>query len=147
MGLDNGLLIKGKTEKGRAFLEKSFSANKDDYYYDTDDKNTPVYEFAYYRKCFNMRDRMFQYGLLEDCGDKILSIKDLETMRNEVLKYFLNEDNWVIGNSFSNGSIWEWEEMIGVIGENISDISRLLRYIESDDITDADLEIWTYDSY
>jgi len=142
MGLDNGLMIQGKTAAGRRMLKDNFNHLKDEY-----SDGTVEYEFIYWRKCWNMRNRMEEFGLLDDADNKTLTIENLVTVVEDVLKYFLNEDNWVHGNSFSNGSIWNWTTMIATIAQEIHDIREFIEDVEANELTDEDFKIYFYDSY
>ena len=96
MGLDNGIIIKPKTEKGADFLKKYFKENREIYY------SEPSYEFAYFRKCWNIRARFFEiYSELEstiankNTNEYHLSfaIEDIPVLIAKVFKYFLIEEN------------------------------------------------------
>ena len=140
MGLDSGITIKGKTTAGKLFLEQYFEQNYDNY--------CDNYDFGYWRKCWNIRERF--YDVFKDrimnhnnCNLE-LSIEDLLTFKNDVLIYFLNPDNWVYNSARS--TVFSWEEELTSISNSICDIYYFLDSIE-ENFTDEDFEIEFYDSY
>ena len=138
MGLDNGLTIQPQTAKAKKFMEENFSYLKDEY-------SANTYEFFYARKCYNIRHRFFSYGFAEDATTKRIYTKDLPAVINEVLKYFLEEDNWEVDGN----SIWEWYVMVPHVADAIGNLRRFLNYIENDDeeYSEGDFLISFYDSY
>lgn len=152
MGLDNGIVIKPKTKKGTDFLENHFSENREKYY------SEPTYEFAYFRKCWNIRRRFFDiYDELDSAiannhdNEKDYSfefaIEDIPVLVEKVFKYFLEEDNWEYDGICSQ--VFSWTEEIGSIAYAIRDLRFFYEdAVESEDgITDEDIEIYFYDSY
>ena len=142
MGLDNGLIIRAKNAKGDEFL-RNMGVKEEDL-------NSGKYEFGYWRKCYNIRravlDEFANKGYDGEGGYLDLKISDLYKFRS-VMKHFLIENNWVHGNSFTDGSIWEWSTMLPSIGETIRLIDLFYDELQYSDITDEDLEIYFYDSY
>lgn len=148
MGLDNGIVIKPKTEKGMNFLETYFYGNKETYY------TEPAYEFAYFRKCWNIRARFFEiYSELKSAtvnkSDYYFNfaIEDIPTLIKKVFKYFLIEENWEYDGVRSQ--VFSWEVELSALAETIRDLRLFYEYaMDSEDgITDADVEIYFYDSY
>ena len=138
MGLDNGLLIKPKTEKGAEFLDSHFNNLKLSYY------KIPTYEFAYFRKCWNIRAKIFDEKLGANGIDYKLKINDLKKF-SKVMEYFLNRENWIYDN---NNSIWEWEIQVANVADAIKRIYIFFDYLEGEEeLTDEDFEIIWYDSY
>ena len=147
MGLDNGVTIKGKTEKGEKFLKKYFKHAEEDYL-------PGYYEFGYWRKCWNIRARFFEY--LPNSGEEdelyyYFSIEDIPTIVDKVLKYFLDEDHWEYNDCHSQ--IFTWAEELPSVAcaiKDLRDFYELCTSEEEDDIgevTDTDFEIYFYDSY
>ena len=137
MGLDNGLIIKGKTINGKKYLEKNFSHLERDY---------SGYNFAYWRKCWNIRRAFidtFKDKYNEDNYEIIFNIPDLWDVRT-ILKDFLIEENWE-----DNESIWSWEQVIPHISETIRDITNFINDVTEEDsgLGEEDFEIYFYDSY
>lgn len=142
MGLDNGIIIKGRTKKGRQFLERHFHYLQD---------NIVVgYEFGYWRKCWNIREKFiddFKYDK-ENCEIKF-ELDDIPAII-DTLKYFLNEDNWDYNGSTS--LVFNWYEEIASIANAIRNLYLFYDYIDvgadnEDDVTDEDFDIYFYDSY
>ena len=140
MGLDSGITIKGKTSAGKLFLEQIFESNYDKYH--------DNYDFGYWRKCWNIRERfydVFKNRITDHNNCNLeLSIEDLLTFKNDVLIYFLNPDNWVYNEKSSQ--IFSWEEELTSISKSICDIYYFLGDLE-ENFTDEDFEIEFYDSY
>ena len=140
MGLDNGIMIKPRTERGRNYLERNFPGNRDG----------EKYEFGYWRKCWNIREKFiddFNYDKEEQII--VFEIKDIPAII-ETLKYFLDENNWKYNGKTS--LIFSWYEEIASIANAIHDLYLFLDYIDEgadneDDVTDEDFEIYFYDSY
>lgn len=148
IGLDNGIIIKPKTEKGTNFLETYFKENKEAYY------TEPTYEFAYFRKCWNIRARFFEiYSKLkstianEDDYHFYFAIEDIPTLVEKVFKYFLIEENWEYDGACSQ--VFSWEVELRALAEAIRDLRLFYEYATDpeDGITDADIECYFYDSY
>ncbi len=141
MGLDNGILIKPKTLKGSRFLEKYFSHL---------DKIGPNYELAYWRKCYNVRHKIFEYVENAcDAGESELYLTDLVQVL-EVMKYFLVREHWYD----ENGSVWTWEEQLRNTADIIYNLTKFIEYLEDgegdlpeDEVSEDDFKIIWYDSY
>ena len=110
MGLDNGLRIKGKTIAGKNFLNEHCKHMKDGY--------SNWFDFGYWRKCWSVRDRFLDVfkdkGYDGRGGSFNLTIAELIDVVENVMKFFLeDEDRWDNYND-TYGSIWEWH--IGIRG-------------------------------
>ena len=144
MGLDNYIRVKPKTERGEKFL-REYMISK---------------EPGYFRKAWNIRQRFID--VLEDLGYKVddnyctsINIADIPDIVDNVLKYFLIEENWEYNDNRS--AVFSWEDMIPSIGHCIHDLRSLYNSIISvnngeDDnfpsgIGDADIELEFIDSY
>lgn len=105
----------------------------------------PAYEFLYARKCCNIRSKFFECGFAEDGTTKRIYIKDLPTVIDKVLKYFLEEDNWRVDGD----SIWEWYTMLPQIADAINHLKIFLEDLqyEDEEYTEDDFYIGFYDSY
>jgi hypothetical protein len=145
MGLDNGFVIKAKTERAKEFMEGNFYSFKVDWY-DTDSD----YEFGYFRKCWNIRDGLRSYVFkdrFKDNGYTYFTIEDIPEIIAG-LKYFLDEDNWD-----NDESIWEWYVALNRISDAIYrlyrfyDIKKELEAYGEWDLSDDDFEMYFYDSY
>ena len=104
-----------------------------------------TYEILYARKCYNIRRKFFECGFAEDGTAKRIYIKDLPTIIDKILKYFLVEDNWRVDGD----SIWEWYNMLPQIADAIQSLKMFLEYLQCEDeeYTDDDFYIIFYDSY
>lgn len=130
----------GKTVRGKKFLNEWFKHNE--YEYDPD-----KYEFLYFRKCWNIRERFIEVFRDKYDSEKCqinLTIPDIYTVVEKVLKYFLIEENWYRDNS---GSMWEWHQELRTIALGIQDLREFMEYADEYLITDDDIEIYFYDSY
>ena len=137
MGLDNGIIIKGKTINGKRYLENNFSHL---------DRDSNGYNFAYWRKCWNIRHAFidaFKDKYNENTQEIVFNIPDLWDVRT-ILKDFLIEENWE-----ENESIWSWENIILHISEVIRDITYFINDVtaENSRLGEEDFEIYFYDSY
>lgn len=142
MGLDNGILIKGKTLKGKFFLKEHFDNLK---------TYGNSYEIAYWRKCWNIRDKFLEVFSDKDYdrqgGEIHLDVEELYDVVEHILKYFLIEDNWIEGNGFVIGSIWTWEEQLRNIADIIYNIRKFLELYKEAGLDNNDFDIIFYDSY
>ena len=142
MGLDNGITIRARTEKGKDYLEKYFINNSR---YSIDE-----YEFGYWRKCWNIRQKFIDdFGYDEEKQLIIFELDDIPAILN-TLKYFLNEDNWEYNGNHS--VIFNWYEEVASIANAINDLYTFYANIDvgennENDVTDEDFEIFFYDSY
>lgn len=138
IGLDNGLIIKPKTINGEIFLRENFPELKDKYSSDVE------YEFGYWRKCWNIRSKFFEYFPSDDINDThiYLNIGDLIVVIEKVLKYFLDENNWD-----REETIWDWEIQLPNIANTIRDLRFFLQDVKDKGLSNFDFEIYFYDSY
>ena len=146
MGLENGLVVIPKTEKGKDFLESFYPSSLID---EAEWKENPwnkEWDFTYWRKCWNIRSKFLQefhdkYD--EDKQEIVFTLKDIPRIIL-TLKYFLKAKNWEVDGN----SIWEWHEGLPQIAEAIHYLWVLLDHgYERERITDEDIEIYFYDSY
>ena len=145
MGLDNGIIIRARTEKGKDYLERYFIKLKNDSSYSIDE-----YRFGYWRKCWNIRQKFiddFGYDKEKQCI--IFELDDIPAIIN-TLKYFLDENNWVYNGNHS--AIFNWYEEVASIANAINNLYRFYDSIDvgadnEDDVTDEDFKIYFYDSY
>ena len=152
MGLDNGILIRAKSDLAKDFLAIHFS--KDDY-----DKYEDAYEIAYWRKCHNIRDAFIEDAYIEDNSPDggyhynrkmqniVYRMEDIPNIL-DVLKPFLDEEYW---NRHSE-SMWEWYQIVPGIAEAISILTRLYKNYcdivkETGKLSEDDFCLEFYDSY
>ena len=133
MGLDNGICVRN-TEKSRALHEK-LNKFSDSYF----TERGSDYDFAYWRKCGNVREDIF--NVIGFCNEYAtpLSVDDVE----EVIKILSNYNfrNWRYGGW--SGSIWTWNEHKKVNGRHIRQLKYLVRLMKRYPW----LEVYFYDSY
>lgn len=146
MGLDNGIIIKAKSDNGLNFLRKNFSDLKAEF-----DDEGKEFEFGYWRKCWNIRSKFLEDFLYEEENYKIrFSIDDIPEII-ETLKFFVKEKNWTYGN----GSIFEWSDELKHLLKVIRDLKFFYLGIEEfnlnneneEKLREDDFEIFFYDSY
>ena len=146
MGLDNGIIIIPKTERGKDFLESFYSPELME---EAEWKENPwnkEWDFSYWRKCYNIRNKFLQE--FSDKYDKEkqeinFNFNDIPHII-KVLKYFLKENNW----EKDGCSIWEWHQRIIGIAETIHYFYVLFEDgIYRERITEEDIEIFFYNSY
>ena len=138
MGLDNGIIIRGKSERGREYL-KGWEPLRNNWW------SKDEYEFGYWRKCWNVRQRFLDiFDTYNDEYEIKLTISDIPTIVNEVLRYFLNEDNWEYEGHCSQ--VFSWIEELPSIANAMSDLNGFYDDVV-DFYTDDDFDIWFYDSY
>lgn len=131
MGLDNSIEVK----------RTAFSTNLKElqpYTLSWDEKKEFDFEFAYWRKCWNVRAAIL--NCLEDPVDNYnepLSVSDIDRII-EALKGF-NKINWEDMGS----SIWTWQEQKPRLKEAIKNLKRLKELM----IKYPELEVVFVDSY
>ena len=130
MGLDNGIIVKYQSTLGDKIQGIC--------YYDFGNGEIEV---AYWRKCWNVRRAIFN-AIYSD-GEDYETYFDLDDLYRiiEALKGF-NEENWS-GDSWDDGSIWEWDEYKEFHLANIARLERLAEIMAEH----PDLEAYFYDSY
>lgn len=131
MGLDNGINVK-RTPISESIPEmKQF---EEDYIA----KYNLNYEVCYWRKCWNVRSRIFDVltGCFDDEYRIPLTIDDIDRIA-EVLESF-DSDNW----NDEWWSIWTFEEMEDVLKQQIQNLTVLKRLMQ-----EYELEVYFYDSY
>lgn len=141
MGLDIGITIKGKTEKGKAFLDDYARINGVEKEICGDG-----YEFGYWRKAWNIRARVYDVFKPKDYNDcsMFLSFEQLNTFENEVLRFFLDEKNWKYDDKYS---LFSWVETLPSIAVSIQNIYCFLESVAEYKLNNEDFEIYFYDSY
>lgn len=150
MGLDNGIVIKGKTLKAQRFLAENFKHLEDRH-------SLGDFEFGYWRKCWNIReaflDNFSKNGYDGQGGHLNLSIKDLERAYDVTLRQFLDEKNWDYNGHYS--FIFSWIQELPHIAETMYNINKFLELFEENEdeygneleLSENDFEIYFYDSF
>ena len=133
MGLDNGIIArKSNNEK---INNKLLALNT--YTYSEGD-----HEIAYWRKCWNVRGAIADViGGIYDNGETPLAYEDIIAVIKQ-LKWF-NKKNWS-GDSWYDGSIWEWDEIEKSHRDCIKRLQRLARLMKK---YPGEIDVYFYDSY
>ena len=132
MGLDNGIEIKRRADlpaAAFAYFDEEWRAKND---YDL--------EVAYWRKCWNVRNIIFDVLNIEDFNDShtIMTIEDVDAVIAALCK--INKKNWLDrGNT-----IWEWKEFKGIQRDNIRNLRRLRHMMKKKPDV---FEVYFYDSW
>lgn len=143
MGLDNGLIIRSKTPRGKHFISNFYNNYKDKYHnFNSDGEEL---ELLYWRKCWNIRGEIIGYFKFRevDEGTFILKIEDLLKFNNILYYFIVDPDNW----KDNGGSIWDWDEMLPLLAQQMGLVGYFITNITDNSITDEDIEIEFYDSY
>jgi len=139
MGLDNGIAIK---------MNKNISKDVEDILKYFED---PFGEVCYWRKCWNIRNK-----ILESLNDKYELWDEYEYFLDEediqeIIKILtsFNKENWICGNAFSDGSIWEWDEIKDNLKSSLNNLYYLLGIIKTYNANNMEVpfQIYFYDSY
>ena len=132
MGLDSGIAIKRRADlptAAFAYFDNEWRAN-----YNCD------LEIAYWRKCWNVRNIIFDLLNIEDFNDSqtAMTVEDVDAVITALCK--INKKNWLDRGS----TIWEWKEFKGIQRRNIRNLRRL-RYMmkKKPDV----FEVYFYDSW
>lgn len=127
MGLDNGIMIRGKNHKNLKLPHwtNDFWSN------DT--------EICYWRKFWGFRNEMVEeFHQKEECDDIELTIDDLPKVI-ELLEQFLEREYF----EDNADSPWTYEEYLIYIIRNIENINALIDYMEDH----PEVTCYFYDSY
>ena len=132
MGLDNGIVIKRRTDlpaAAFAYFDEEWRA-----------KNNYDLEIAYWRKCWNIRNIIFDLLNIEDFNDSqtAMTIEDVDAVIAALCK--INKKNWLEYGS----TIWEWKEFKSIQRRNIRNLRRLHRMMKKKPDV---FEVYFYDSW
>lgn len=134
MGLDNGIEIRLKRQIDDPIL---------DHYFRIDCDGQIVYEVAYWRKCYNVRERILQRVFAPD-GDELfeypLDIDDIDFVI-ETIEDLCDPEEWKSGR----GSIFSYDDMHDILIQQIQNLKKLKTFMRTypDDID----MVYFYDSY
>lgn len=96
---------------------------------------------AYWRKCWNVRDAIGDViDGFYDNGSTPLTYEDIIATIDRLKRF--NKKNWS-GDSWDNGSIWEWDEIKKNHRGCIKRLQRLARLMKKH----PDIVVYFYDSY
>lgn len=134
MGLDNGIILKSKVKidetKLPFFMKETVS-------FDEKDKEYSV-TIAYYRKCYELRDKIMKACNCSDNETIELPRRSLIHIQKILMDYFSDYQSWD-----KEDSIWNFEEMIEHLAYDILRISWAIDYISNNSFCYC----YFYDSY
>ena len=132
MGLDNGIVLRTKKPlidiEVPAFIkvEKDFTNNE--------------IEICYWRKCWNIREKVFE--AIGEHDENAYEFEIRSTTLNKIIESLTNfltlKEEWN-----TEESIWDFEEMIPVLTQNLLNLGWLRNYLAEDHMSYAIF----YDSY
>lgn len=130
MGLDNGITIRRTKD-----LPKAVRAFDEEWR----EKNGYDIEIAYWRKCWNVRVRIYQVLGMPGENDS-----EIEMSRDDVLNVIkalrsINRRNYYDGA----GSVWCWYDFKRFNRRNIRNLKKLARIMKRH----PDISVYFYDSY
>lgn len=137
MGLENGIIIKCKSEEEAQSIidDASTYINSLTLFY----RKANV-EVCYWRKCWNIRREILEVlHAGKEGGKYTIDIEDIKPIIKRIYK-FLDKETW---ENDDDDSIWEFEEFRESLLWNILNLSWLYHY----KIENPDIEIYFYDSY
>ena len=134
MGLDNGICVKRNEYSNSIKGLKGFTQD-----WDKDKKYD--FEFCYWRKCWNVRNDIFNIVAPEINNDSetVLTIEDIAKIIKLLKSY--NKKTWDCDSW--NGSIWTWSEYKAMNRIHIKNLYKLIRLMKRC----PKLEVYFYDSY
>ena len=132
MGLDNGIEIKRRADlptAAFAYFDEEWRA-----------KHKCDLEVAYWRKCWNVRNIIFDVLSIENFNDSqtTMTIEDVDAVITALCK--INKKNWLDRGS----TIWEWKEFKNIQRRNIRNLRRLRRMMKKKPDV---FEVYFYDSW
>ena len=133
MGLDNAICVRRTSVSNVIPKLAVFS-------YSWDKEHKCDFEIAYWRKCYNIRNGIFNLGLGYDEAEYPLTVQNIDQIIKLLKSY--NSKNW----QENGGSIWDWDDEEFPYSKKIRlDIKnlKLLRKL----MNKYDLEVYFYDSY
>jgi hypothetical protein len=133
MGLDNGIIARKTSNE--EINAKLLTFNTYTY-------SDGSHEIAYWRKCWNVRDAIADViGGIYDNDSTPLAYEDVIAVIERLEQF--NKENWS-GDSWDEGSIWEWDEIEESHRGCIERLQHLARLMEK---YPDEIEVYFYDSY
>lgn len=133
MGLDNGIEVRRKKNLPNCVL-----------CFDDDWCKQRGYdlEVAYWRKCWNVRDVIFDVLRRGDENDSVIDITREELVEIiDRLESDINYFDFLEGGSYS--CIWDWNTLRRIQKRNIKNLKKLARMMKRH----PEIEVYFYDSY
>lgn len=161
MGLDNGIILKIKSEKAREFY-KNFCEETGlrwwgEYDSNTENENEIKIEICYWRKFWGFRNECFYINLLNDEDYYYYNTVEQIQAVYSALEEYTEKDYWYDNE---NNSIWDYYEYLHIIYKSLGNLKIVenliqeflrngfkLRSNEDNYDEDVDIEVYMYDSY
>lgn len=121
MGLDNGIILNIPSKE----LPKDFPTKLSDFS-DKTLKETGELEVAYWRKCWGIRNAILKvlHGDLNGSGEYPIEAEDIPAILRALMQ-FVKPQHW----EEEADSIWEYDEMIDALIDQILNLKWLQRYL------------------
>lgn len=142
MGLDNGITLITRQKLNENNVPPYIHLKEDDWY-DEYETSGYHYEICYWRKCWNIRNIVFDLDDINsiDCGMFELEIKHIVELRTKLIEYLLDIQKWQ--DDYENGqTIWDADDMIPHLAQDIITLKWLAEYM-----TTHRTKVEFYDSY
>lgn len=140
MGLDNGILlrVRGRINENSPWYEK-LRLNSDS----VEEKNGfSVYDICYWRKCWNIREILFENCAdtngVDDCGSYTLTPEEIGAIRDALCDILRD------GDAAWDDSIWTFEEAMNFLPWDIVVLGQLMDFLQENA---GKCEVFFYDSY
>lgn len=158
MGLDNGIIMKLKSEKAKKFFQQFNEENQINW---LGENYLDVYEdeidICYWRKFWGFRNACCAKELLNDGDHRYYNTVEQIQSVYDCLKKYAKKDYW---DDNENNSIWDYYEYLHIIYESLGNLKILenliqeflrngfrLRNNKDDNNENVDIEVYMYDSY
>lgn len=144
MGLDNGIVVGIKKKENETIEIPEYIVDwvKDESM-DKDNPRFSHYEICYWRKCWNIRNK-----IVNICSEDIetnpiveLSLEELIQIREEFINYLTHPDFWTTG---IGGSIWTFDAILPRLARDIAALSWVIKRMTEDP---TEIVCYFYDSY
>lgn len=146
MGLDNGIKLRVKGEINPDAEILTIPGIEKDSWNDNSEPGFTYYDICYWRKCWNIRDILFDAKGKENCGEYCgeynFTVDELKEVRDGIYRTICEGSKaW----DEENRSIWDFEEAMNFLPWDIVRISALIDYLQHEGSGRS--EAFFYDSY
>lgn len=142
MGLDNGITLRVKGEINPDAEILTIPGIEKDSWNDNSEPGFTYYDICYWRKCWNIRDILFDAKGKENCGEYNFTVDELKEVRDGIYHAICKGPK--VWNE-ENRSIWDFEEAMNFLPWDIVRISALIDYLQHEGAGRS--EAFFYDSY
>ena len=142
MGLDNGITLRVKGEINPDAEILTIPGIEKDRWNDNSEPGFTYYDICYWRKCWNIRDILFDAKGKENCGEYNFTVDELKEVRDGIYHAICKGPK--VWNE-ENRSIWDFEEAMNFLPWDIVRISALIDYLQHEGAGRS--EAFFYDSY